>query len=118
MATLLGCYGITPDVVILVKDFGLPIRRLTFYLLGTKGEGSFKVSTKFLNEVGDVIFGGPEATMDVAFPGETKRFNMVATFDQLRFPGPGKYEFILLVDGQEHYRAKFEVDQGKPEDFE
>ncbi len=115
LVSVLGFYGVAPDVELLVRDFGSPLG-LSFLLLGAVGgQGNFKVSLRLSDESGNTVMATPELDIQVADPSKHANFGMqIAAF---KLPSPGKYNLELIVDGQSHYRTSFRAKQGGPGDF-
>lgn len=115
--TILGFYGITPNVGILVRAFDQPIGRLAFVLLTEeiKEAGKFKLTPRLLRPDGEPLVDLPALETEIAAP--SFRTQLGFGFGSVKLPGPGIYSLVLLVDEKEHYRTSFSVEQGKPEDF-
>jgi len=115
LSTVIGLYGVAPTVHILIRDWNLPMERLTFYMLGGRGEGQYQVSAQVSDEQGNVIIETGTGTMTIG--GRARRFNVAMAFQGVRFRHAGRYNLRLVVDGQTHYETSFEVSQGQPQDF-
>jgi len=115
LATLIGFYGVTPNVHILVRELNLPLERLTFFMMGERGEGQYQVRAQILNEEGNVITQSQEMSMVIRDPA--REVNLGTVFYGVRFQRPGRFNLTLVVDGETHYQTSFEVSQGSPEDF-
>ena len=115
LVTLLGFYGVAPEVEILVRDFAQPVTRLAFLFVGGHGEGTFKISMQLSNEGGENVLTTPEAAF--LMQATPRRTNIAFGLMGFRLPSPGSYTLQLLVEGQPYYRTRFEVMQGRPEDF-
>jgi hypothetical protein len=116
LVALLGFYGITPDVEILVKDFALPVPHLYFLFIGGQGEGRFKISLQLLNGEGKSLVTTPES--EVVVQPQPKRTNLALGLAGFAFPSPGAYTLRLFVAGESRpYESQFQVLQGSPEDF-
>lgn len=116
LVTLLGFYGVTPKVEILVSDFNKPVERLVFVFLGDRGKGCFRVSMQISDEDGKLIITQLPPT-EVVIGDPERRFNLGLGVIGLKFPHPSRYNLTLLVDSEIHYKTSFEVRQGRPEDF-
>lgn len=112
---LIGFYGVTPNVEILLRDITKPIERLCFLFVGDRGEGEFKVSIQLVDEGGKEVAMAGLIEMHIQDP--TRRLSTGIVFASLSFPRLGRHTLKLLVDGKEHYVTTFEVSEGKPEDF-
>lgn len=115
--SILGFLGIAPDIEILLQDFSQPLQRLSFLLLAGPGEGKFRVSVQLLDQDGRSIAPQPEEPFEMPLIPAGKRSMFGFGFARVKFPRPGTYRLVLLVDGESHYETTFAVAQGKPEDF-
>jgi hypothetical protein len=106
--SLMGFYGITPNVELLVQSFDRTIR-LVYFLIGAGGDqGQYKLS---LEVTGDNVAGPPSRT---EFPLNLPKNSTKSQFAfelPTKFGGPGQYSFFLTVDGQLHFRTNFLVRQ-------
>lgn len=119
--TILGLYGVAPDVQIRLKELGKRIERLSFQLLGTTPDETRKylVKPEVVGPDGEVIQPPKDAP---GFEFEVKKaeagqFALSLTLPQVLFTREGTHAFVLKVDGEEHYRAEFSVAQGMPGEF-
>ena len=113
-STILGFYGLLPNVQLVVQDLKRPIDRLTFMLICEgSSAGKFMVRPQLLNAAGQAaVMEAIPKDMEVSLPGSAKRQLLVFTLSPLQFQGTGKYAFSLIVDSKEVYRDYFEVIQG------
>src|SRR5438552_7764034 len=116
LVSLLGFYGIAPDVEILIRDFTQPVPRLTFLFVGGQGDGRFKTSMQILDEAGHSLVATPET--EVLVQPLPKRTNLALGIAGFSFPSPGTYALQLLVEGRRHYETQFKVLRGNPDDFD
>lgn len=118
LISLLGFYGLTPDVDVLVQNFAAPgVMRVTFVFVGSGGEGHFTMSLRLFKPDGVVLFEspGPGLPLDVVPPRRANiGFNLVPG---LRLPEPGTYRIELLADGEPVFQTTFAVRQASPGDF-
>jgi hypothetical protein len=114
-STLLGFYGVTPEVEILLQDFRLPVGRLAFFLVGGPGQGSFDVSFKVSGDGGDVVPRTPN--MRLVIEGAAKGYNLTFGLGPIRFPKPGRYRFTVFIDNQVCFEDTFGVSQAQPGDL-
>lgn len=114
LLSLLGLYGTTPDVEILVRDFSVPVR-LSFIFLGRNAEGRFKVAPQVIDPDGGIVLDSPGVEMSIPEPALHYQFGIGGA--SVRLPRAGRYTLVLRVDDQTHYQTTFDVRQGKPEDF-
>jgi len=113
-ASILGFYGLTPYVQILIKDLGQPIARLTFLFLGDKGgEGTFQLSLRILTAEGSEFLKSPPVPMSLG----RGTANIAWNLQTVQFPKVGRYTISLLENDTERYQSTFEILQGREEDF-
>ena len=114
--TLLGFYGIAPNVSILLQQFGAPVR-ICFVLLGGPGNGPHRVSLRLVEPATkDVIFETPELVSPV--PEMPDRRNTLAfSLTNVSFRHAGVHQVILAVDGKDHFDTTIVVGQGSPDIF-
>lgn len=110
--SILGFYGVTPEVEIMLEDFTLPMGHLVFFLVGGPAEGSFRVSFEIFGESKQIVPRSPDAT--VVIEGAAKGYNLNVDAGAVRFPRPGRYTFRLFVDGQPYFEDSFELLQAAP----
>ena len=117
--SLLGFYGITPNVTILVRDFDEPLQRLTFVFVVGIGTGKYRLT-----------FGISDDREEAVFTSQTNRYtdidltefrpsdlHLVFSLTGASFVRPGEYTVNLSVDGEIEFRGRFELRQGKQKDF-
>jgi hypothetical protein len=109
---ILGFFGVAPNVNLIVQDLTKPLEKLCFLLVCEPGEGSYKITMKIAGPKGEMILAPPE--VDFLFPSPSQSVNAVNTIFGIsgaQFPTAGKYRFILLVQGKEHFATSFDVSQ-------
>lgn len=118
--TILGFYGITPDVEILVKDITKPIESITFILLGSSaGGGKYQIRPRLLSELREELVRATPSEIEIPSPPTPSgHINLIIHFASPIFPREGLYKFILEVDGQQHYETTFGVRLGQPQEFQ
>jgi len=109
-SSILGFYGITPNVNLAIQDLTKPVERLSFLLICESGEGNHKVSVKIEGPRGERILATPEA--DFSFPSTLQPVNIVIAFPPVQFPTVGQHRFVLLVQGIEQFHTTLEIQQG------
>jgi len=114
LATLLGFYGVLPDVEVAVQNFAQPVR-LGFVFLGGLGDGNSQVSLRIrTSQDQDVL---PAVTMAVNIVAG-KRANLAFQLvPGLILPGPDTYRVELLVNGNPNFSTTFVARQGQPADL-
>src|SRR5438034_1373540 len=115
LLSLLGVYGIAPDVEILVRDFAKPVGRLAFVLFGNQGGDRFKAVFRILSENREPIVTSPEVEHAAQ---ESRHYNIAVAIEGLTLPGPGKYTFELLLHGRTSFTTQFQARQGREDDFD
>src|SRR5262249_28879626 len=113
--SLLGFYGIIPNVEIQVADFDQPIERLAFYLsaYGQRDGHPHGISFELPGPDGGALLG-PVNTAPVGAPppaGTAIRLAFAFTTAGLRLPRPGVYRVVIRVDGgpEEHFGGAFSI---------
>jgi len=103
--TILGFFGIAPDVAIQVQHLDQPIG-LSFMALGTPGEGKFMASF----EVVDTADGRKIAeTAAGAFAANPENRTMAVLTAPLLFGRASTYALRFFLDGSLTLEAKFDV---------
>jgi len=115
--TILGFFGITPNVRILLHHPDQPLDQLTFFLVGGIGEGEYKLSFRLIDDAGKTIFG-PKEPLSVGFTNAGPQSQFIIHAGPIKFLRLGEYHFELIVDGQVHFRTSLQVDAAKKEDLE
>ena len=116
LATILGFFGIAPDVEILLKDFEKPVRQLTFLLMGGHGQLRGKISVRIFDMHGRPVIDTPMLDIDKTAP-EGKNMSLIFSFGNVHFRQAGEYKVIFMMDGQQFYDNTFAVALGQPGDF-
>jgi len=110
----MGFYGVLPDAQINVRDFSLPLARLSFVMVAQGTSDGRKHRSKFqvLGPDGEVILPGSESTADhPPSEGTVMKLHLSITTMNPRLPHPGRYQVVFEVDDQEHYKSSFIVAQ-------
>jgi hypothetical protein len=114
-STILGFYGITPNVDIRLQDINLPIAGLTFFLVGGAGEGQGNLQLEIRDWSGNVVLASPPSLMNLPH-GE--RSNLVfGITGPIKFPHAGRYYVSIMKDGQTIFKDNFLVSEATPEEF-
>jgi uncharacterized protein DUF6941 len=109
-STLLGFYGIAPDVNLVVPDIAKPIERISFLLVSDVGPGKYRITLRIEAPNGEVLLSPPEAEFEVPGQLQPARFmNTVLAVNSIQFKGTGRHKFKLLVGGKEHFETSFDV---------
>lgn len=121
LVSLLGFYGVAPDVEIAIRNFGAPIERLAFYI-GAKGESDGQLHRYSLEvrEPGGSLVVGPAETAPEGQPpppGVNIKIAFIFTTINMATPRSGVYSIVIKVDGKEHYKSSFIIRQGRPEEL-
>jgi hypothetical protein len=106
--SLMGVYGATPDVGILVKDLKLEVGFLMVFY-GAPATGEFHITAQLLNKAGEKIGSKiqPETfklTLKEAMGAAVAafRFNTI-------FPTAGQYSVALNIGNDEIFRGEFQI---------
>jgi hypothetical protein len=114
--SLLGFYGVAPDVQIAVRHFGQPLQLAFVLISGPAGKGDpDTLGFRIVDEAGTSVVEPPASPYDRHGPTE-KRLNLAIQV-VAPFPHPGRYTMHLLVDGVSHFQTDFELRQGQDADF-
>ena len=116
--SLMGLYGVAPHVMILLKEFGKPVDRMTFMLSGEAGGGNHTVAARILDPDGQSILQFPETPLELGDPQPGRRGQITFSAGGITFAKPGKHTFEFVVDGRQHYRNTFSVGEGTDKDFQ
>lgn len=102
--TLLGFFGVTPDVRISITDFTKPVN-LCFAFAGNQAEGKLHIAIRVLTPSGTALSGAEvEGEMLPGKPSSAFFMNFQGVI-----PEPGRCTVVLLVNGAEIYRSTFEL---------
>lgn len=116
LGSILGFYGIAPEVEILVGDFNKPIQRLCFFLVAKGGTpGKYKLDARVCDESGTEVITFNDIMRDDQDRKERQYFALGVIGP--KFPHPGLYTFKLNADGAPHFGTTFSLKQGTPADF-
>lgn len=111
--SILGFYGVTPDVEIAVKDFRQPLQ-LAFIFVGMPGTaGDYGVRFEIADAAGEVVISTPAVQ---ALVEQGKRMNMSVQV-LAALPRPGRYAVRLFIGEVLHYQDTFDVRSARDEDF-
>ena len=117
--TLLGVYGVTPDVGINVQDLSKPIDLTCVMYLGDVTAGTYQATGGLrMEHEGQELRSFPpmEMTWDVP-PGVKGNFALILSVRGVVFPRPGRVILELRSGDEEIVSTSFDVRQGTPEDF-
>src|SRR5262245_63078938 len=110
LSSILGFYGMTPDVEIVVRDLNLPIKRIAFLLLAASGgEGDFRISIEIIDPDGTSLVATPEIEYVIREP--RRQYHLAIAINTLRFRNAGQHTFRLLVNGEVRYETTFRLRQ-------
>jgi len=103
--TLLGFFGVTPNVWVRISDFTKPVT-LCFVFVGGECVGKLHVAIRVVAPSGANIPGGSEAIGE--FVPEKKMSAFYMAFQGV-MPGPGRYSVVMVLNGQDVYQTTFEL---------
>jgi hypothetical protein len=115
--SLLGVYGITPGVSILLKNQQDPVEKLFFVLWGGSGEGRFTLTAALVDEHDNPIIPSVELPPQSMNIPEGKVSLLALGIHKISFPHIGRYRFRLKADGRLYYETSFAVALGEEKDF-
>jgi len=114
--TILGYFGILPNVNMIIQDLSAPLQTLCFMVFcdGIGGrEEHFRVLPQIYNEAGKEISGAKEPINIIPAATEMGRRLAITLFvNGLVFSQAGTFKFRLLVNGETVYEDIFHVEQG------
>ncbi len=114
-STILGFYGIAPNVDIRVQNLEIPLGGITFFFVGGAGEGAGNLVLEVKDWSGTLIFSLPPHPVDIK---RAERINLPFVISGLiKFPRTGRYVIRLLKDGNQIFRDTFMFSVGSPEEF-
>jgi hypothetical protein len=114
-STILGFYGITPNVDIRLQNADLPIAGLSFLFVAGAGEGAGSLTLEVKDWSGNPEVVAPPTQIDLR---KADRSNLAFGLAGLiKFPHTGRYMIRLTKDGNQIFRDSFMVSQGSPEEF-
>ncbi|PYU27282.1 MAG: hypothetical protein DMG32_07790 [Acidobacteria bacterium] len=108
--SVLGFYGIAPDVYIAIREFIQPITLCFFFVCG-RGSGNFNVGARLIAPNGSIIEPpSVQASLDASIPLAFFIFTV-----QNALPGPGQYRVLLRANQEERYATTIECSHVTPE---
>jgi hypothetical protein len=115
--TLMGFYGIAPDVSIKLRQLGTPIERLTFVLIAAAvPPGEYVLKFRLIGPDEKVIAeGGPG---DKFIARSAPRYQIAITVMGPLFTVGGLQRIEVTADDQPAFATTFEVTPGTPADFQ
>jgi hypothetical protein len=113
--SILGFYGITPDVTILLRDLDTPIQRLTILFITGRGGGKFSLGCDISDESGNKVID--LLSKEIDFIEQGRRLNLAFAIQMPRFKA-GRHQVRLIADGDVVYTTSFEIGKGEPKDFQ
>jgi hypothetical protein len=105
--TLLGFFGVAPDLRVNVKDFRLP-STLMFVFCGGAGEGKFNLQLRVSDSSGAMLSNSAPYTIEGELfrgrPNTTVFFGFQGVLGKA-----GKFRVSLMVDNVEHYFTTVDI---------
>ncbi len=110
--TLLGFFGIPPDVQIQVPNLELPLSSLAFVFLGGSyqshpADPPFQISLRIADSQGTVVVETPSAPLSI--PPTGNKTTIAAAVSNVRFTAVGRHRVSLLVNGQSARDETFDL---------
>jgi hypothetical protein len=111
--TLLGFFGVAPNVHVAIADFAKPVA-LCFAFVGGEAVGKLRVAIRVMAPSGADVPGGSEVEGEF-LPGKLTTALFMSFLGIV--PGPGRCTVVLVVNDQGIYRTTFELVQGDAADM-
>lgn len=117
--SLLGFYGVMPNVTILVRDFDEPVQHLTFVFVAAAGTGKYRMTFTICDDREERVFTSQTwKYTDIDFTEfERRDLHLVFALTGARFLHPGEYTTTLSLDGEIQFRGRFKIRGGENRDF-
>jgi|SRR6185437_2107238 len=109
-ASILGFYGIVPDVELGIADFTKPVPKLCFMFIGGQSSGTSHVE---FSASGAALEAESSVNADIPIEQGSKRAVFVFAISPVKFRAPGECRVTLRADGEIRYNQVFAVVQGK-----
>ena len=107
LSTIVGFYGVAPDVRIKLPSIENPVPYLAFLLIGGEVEGDFEMKIRISDDADSVIFEAPSSKF--VAPDKRGELRVGVNITGLKFPRAGLYKIILFVNGKLNFDEIFEV---------
>lgn len=110
--SLLGFFGIAPNVEISVQNLDLPIPNLAFVFLGAAYQPMstdlpFEIQIRVSDPQDGLVFETPPVSLTAPSPGN--RTTVAASIGNVRVRAAGRYRVSLLVNGQPQTERTFDI---------
>jgi len=112
LSSILGFYGITPDVDIIVQRLGAPLGRLSFLLICGEGGGHYRLAFRIISPTNETLIDAPP--LDAEIRGNSPRYNLGLGINAIRFTAAGIYTMRLFTDNALVYETTFRVREALP----
>lgn len=106
--TLLGFFGVAPNVSISILDFSKPVA-LCFVFMGDALAGKIAGACRVVAPSGANIPGGAEVQGEFLPNRPSSAFFL--GFQNV-MPGPGRYTVVFALNGRDVYKTTFDLTQG------
>jgi hypothetical protein len=114
LTSLMGFYGVLPDAHVTVREFGSPVQLVFFMQSDGSSDGAkHRVKFQIVGPKGEIVHAEDVSANAPVTDEKNTTVRLIFTLKALRFPGPGQYQFVTEMDGQEHYKGSFRVAQEK-----
>jgi hypothetical protein len=117
--SVIGMFGILPDVSLLVQDLQAPIQRLAFLVVVGHKEGSYHLSMEIERpnkEKENLVKNVPLDLQAIKDNPEGTKGMMVVVKSGFIPKESGEFKFTIYADDQLFYQNSFLVNQGKSKD--
>lgn len=111
--SILGFFGIAPNVEIQVQNLDVPLSVVSFVFVGSAyrpspSDPAFQISIQLTNSQGTVITETPSIPLEIP-KAPSSRALIAGGLANVRFPAVGTYHIAFRVNGQTQYDTTFEV---------
>jgi hypothetical protein len=114
-SSILGFYGIAPDVQLTLKFLDKPLDRLVLMFIGGTGSGNYKFHLQLSKPNGEPVLNLPEGAVTVPSIEGIANTNFILGFSNLPLQQEGTYRIKLISSDGVQFETTFEVKQATPE---
>jgi hypothetical protein len=109
IVTLVGTFGVTPDVAFWLADFAAPVARICFAFYGSAVQGTFDIRPEIWGPNGKLPALSRPPRLSLSLDPNKGASFFTFWFDGAKFPSPGQYSIVVFIDGVESFKSTFRV---------